>query len=114
MAAASSHYGETHVRQRFVDYIARYVRLAAHHEYTQTGETKIGYPSQPYTEGRLGSGAVFADETHKSREMACNAIRIEVWRHTRGYRLAVEASLIGIRDQLLMGRIGPNTCATDL
>jgi len=92
MAAASSHYGETHVRQRFIDYIARFARLAAHHEYTQMGETKIGYPSKAYTEGRLGSGAVFADETHETREMACNTARIDVWRHTRGYKLAVEVS----------------------
>jgi hypothetical protein len=92
MAAAASHYGEIHVRQRFVDYITRFLRLAAHHEYTQTGETKIGHPSQPYIEGRLGSGAVFADESHKSREMACNATRIDVWKHTRGYQLAVEVS----------------------
>ncbi|WVF69207.1 hypothetical protein IAT40_003983 [Kwoniella sp. CBS 6097] len=94
LAAMASHYGESNIRLRFTDYLNRFVRLAAHQEYTQTGTTKIGYPSIPYREsgapggaGVLGSGAVFADEQTRAREMWANAHRIDAWRKTKSYRL---------------------------
>ncbi|WVQ96709.1 hypothetical protein IAU59_003816 [Kwoniella sp. CBS 9459] len=88
LAAMASHYGESNIRLRFTDYLNRFVRLAAYQEYTQTGTTKIGYPSVPYRDdGILGSGTVFADEQTKSREMWANAHRIDAWRKTKSYRL---------------------------
>jgi len=46
-----------------------------------------------YKEGRLGSGAVFADEAAKTREMASNYKRIEAWRGSEGYEIAARVSV---------------------
>ncbi|WRT67755.1 uncharacterized protein IL334_004727 [Kwoniella shivajii] len=87
ISAMSSHYGESNIRLRFVDYLNRFVRIAAHQEYIQTGSTRIGYPSVAYRDGQLGSGAVFADEQSKNRELWANAHRVEAWRKTGSYKL---------------------------
>ncbi|WVQ65758.1 uncharacterized protein L199_003936 [Kwoniella botswanensis] len=86
-SAMTSHYGESNIRLRFVDYLNRFIRIASHQEYTQTGSTKIGYPSVPYRDGVLGSGAVFADDQSKQRELWTNTHRVEAWRKTRSYKL---------------------------
>ena len=90
--AMAGHFGEAHVRQRFTDYISRFVRLASYHEYTQTGQTRIGYRSVSYNDGQLGSGTVFADEASKSREMRVNINRIEAWKKTKSYKLCSKVS----------------------
>ncbi|WVW84697.1 hypothetical protein I302_106731 [Kwoniella bestiolae CBS 10118] len=87
LSATTSHYGESNIRLRFVDYLNRFVRIASHQEYTQTGSTKIGYPSVPYRDGVLGSGAVFADDQSKQRELWTNTHRVEAWRKTRSYKM---------------------------
>ncbi|KAK8858558.1 hypothetical protein IAR55_002787 [Kwoniella newhampshirensis] len=87
LSAMSSHYGEASIRLRFTDYLSRFVRLAAYQESLHTGTTKIGYPTASYRDGQLGSGAVFADETAKQREMWANGHRIDAWRKTRSYKL---------------------------
>lgn len=77
---------------RFIDYMARFVSLAAAYESERFGSTKIGYPTVEYREGKLGSGAVFADEAAKTREMASNHKRIEAWRASEGYEIAARVS----------------------
>ena len=85
-------YGESLIRLRFIDYMARFVSLAAAYESERFGSTKIGYPTVEYREGKLGSGAVFADESAKTREMASNHKRIEAWRASEGYEIAARVS----------------------
>lgn len=92
ITAISNHFGEAHIRLRMVDFVSRFVRLAAYQEYQQTGVVKIGYPSVPYREGRLGSGVIFVDEPTKQREMRANAHRIDAWRRTKSYKLYVKVS----------------------
>lgn len=93
------HYGESHVRARFTEYAARFVKLAARYEEDVLGmTTTIGYPTVPYMEPpgeepRLGSGLCFADEAAGARELAANASRIEAWRHTESYELWQQVSL---------------------
>ncbi|WWD18448.1 hypothetical protein CI109_102900 [Kwoniella shandongensis] len=87
LSAMASHYGEANIRLRFTDYLNRFVRLAAYQESLHTGTTKIGCPSVSYREGQLGSGAVFADEAAKQREMWANGYRIDAWRKTKSYKL---------------------------
>ncbi|ORX40101.1 docking domain of Afi1 for Arf3 in vesicle trafficking-domain-containing protein [Kockovaella imperatae] len=89
-SAMAAHFGEAHIRQRFIDYISRFVRLASYHEFIHTGQTRIGYRSITYSEGQLGSGTVFADEASKSREMRSNVHRIEAWKKTRSYKLCAK------------------------
>ena len=80
------HYGEAHVRARFTEYAARFVKVAARYEEDIMGmNTTIGYPSRPYSESvgeepRLGSGICFTDDAACARELAANASRIEEWR----------------------------------
>lgn len=93
-AAISSHYGEAHVRARFTEYAARFVRLAARYEEDILGlQTTIGYPVASYHEGlnnddgRLGSGLCFTEDGAGQRELIANASRIEAWRRTESYGL---------------------------
>jgi hypothetical protein len=76
------------VRARFTDYVARFVRLAARYDEEVNGLTKIGFPTLSFSERygdrpRLGSGAVFNDESAAAREMMANASRIEAWKKTK-------------------------------
>ncbi|KAE8540973.1 hypothetical protein D1P53_002326 [Cryptococcus gattii VGV] len=87
IAAVSSHYGESNIRLRFTDYLNRFVRLAAHQEYSHTGSTKIGYPTITFHNGQLGSGVVFADDQMRQREMWAHGHRIDAWRKTNSYKL---------------------------
>ncbi|WWC88583.1 uncharacterized protein L201_003495 [Kwoniella dendrophila CBS 6074] len=88
LSATTSHYGESNIRLRFIDYLNRFVRIASYQEYVSTGTTKIGYPSIPYREnGNLGSGVVFSDEQSKQRELWANMHRVEAWRKTSSYKL---------------------------
>ncbi|TXT13546.1 hypothetical protein VHUM_00913 [Vanrija humicola] len=88
LAATTQHYGESHVRIRFTDYISRFVRLAAYQEFTHLGSTRVGYPYSTFREGHLGSGVVFIDDSLRQREMWSNGHRIDAWRKTKSYRLA--------------------------
>lgn len=81
-----------YIRQRMTDYIARFTRLASYQEYLHHGLTKIGYPSTPFRDGRMGSGTVFTDESKKQREMWANGHRIDAWRKTKSYRLFAKVS----------------------
>lgn len=91
--AIGSHFGEAHVRARFTEYCARFVKLAARYEEDILGiETSIGYPSASYSDKpgeplRLGSGLLFTDEGQGPRELSANASRIDAWRRTETYKL---------------------------
>lgn len=89
----SSHYGESNVRLRFTDYLNRFVRLAAHQEYSHTGSTKIGYPTTTFQNGQLGSGVVFADDQMRQREMWAHGHRIDAWRKTNSYKLFAKVGI---------------------
>ena len=101
-SAMAGHYGESHVRQRFTDYISRFTRLASYHEFSQTGQTKIGYPTIGYRDGQLGSGTVFSDESAKSREMRSNVHRIEAWRKTKSYKLYAKVGLAHLTPSIFL------------
>lgn len=94
-SAISYHYGEAHVRARFTEYTARFVRLAARYEEDMLGAPMVGYPTALYTVGpngerTLGSGIAFVDEITCMRELQINANRIEGWRRTESYKLCQE------------------------
>lgn len=86
IAAITSHFGETLVRLRFTEYVSRFVRLASRYEEVATGSTALGFPTVPFSEGSLGSGVVFPDETLFTKELSTNASRIEGWRRTKTYQ----------------------------
>lgn len=85
ISAISYHFGEGLVRARFMEYVSRFVRLAARYEEEVLGPTKIGYPNIPFQDGHLGSGISFSDDAAAMRELASNANRIEGWRRTNSY-----------------------------
>lgn len=85
-AAIASHYGESHIRLRFAEWLSRFTRLAADQECRHTGSTKIGFPTRPFRDGALGSGAVFSDDATRQKEMWANGHRIDAWRRTKGYK----------------------------
>lgn len=85
-AAIASHYGESHIRLRFAEWLSRFTRLAADQECRHTGSTKIGFPTRPFRDGALGSGAVFSDDATRQKEMRANGHRIDAWRRTKGYK----------------------------
>ncbi|KAK7043132.1 hypothetical protein VNI00_008486 [Paramarasmius palmivorus] len=90
-SAIDYHYGESLVRVRFTEYVARFVRLASRYEEEVSGTTKIGYPNIPFMDttsvrkAQLGSGVVFPDEVAGLKELAANSHRIEAWRKTNSY-----------------------------
>ncbi|KIJ61626.1 hypothetical protein HYDPIDRAFT_115800 [Hydnomerulius pinastri MD-312] len=86
ISAITSHFGETLVRMRFTEYVARFVRLASRYEEVAAGSTKLGYSSAPFVDGSLGSGIVFPDEAAAFKELAANASRIEGWRRSKSYQ----------------------------
>ncbi|KAH7886952.1 docking domain of Afi1 for Arf3 in vesicle trafficking-domain-containing protein [Phlebopus sp. FC_14] len=88
ITAISSHFGETSVRMRFTEYVARFLRLASRYEEVTTGSTALSYPSIPFVDGSLGSGIVFPDDTVAYKELAANASRIEGWRRSKSYQYA--------------------------
>jgi len=90
ISAITSHFGETLVRMRFTEYVARFVRLASRYEEVATGATKLGYSSAQFVDGSLGSGIVFPDEAAAFKELAMNASRIEGWRRSRSYQYCVQ------------------------
>ncbi|KZV91708.1 spindle pole body interacting protein [Exidia glandulosa HHB12029] len=94
----SQHHGEQNVRQRFTEYVQRFVRMAARYEEDQFGRTEIGFRSAPFVPGgmgghlasgvvgvQLGSGIIPLDPVAFSKELNANASRIEGWRKTRSY-----------------------------
>ncbi|KAG0166931.1 hypothetical protein DFQ28_003399 [Apophysomyces sp. BC1034] len=87
-SAIQAHYGETSIRAKFQEYIARIVRLAALYEEEVYHQTKICWPNSYEKErtGLLGCGVVFPDESFKQRELTINASRIEGWRRTISYK----------------------------
>ncbi|TDL18713.1 spindle pole body interacting protein [Rickenella mellea] len=90
ISAISYHFGEPLVRARFMEYVSRFVRLAARYEEEIMGSTKIAYPNSPFMDGpngytQLGSGMMFLDEVAGAKELAANANRIEGWRRTTMY-----------------------------
>jgi len=95
ISAINFHFGEPLVRARFVDYVARFVRLASRYEEDILGATSIGFPSVPFNEGpgdtsQLGSGVIFLDDVAGSREVTANASRIEGWRRTPTHHMYQE------------------------
>ncbi|TIA89440.1 hypothetical protein E3P99_02080 [Wallemia hederae] len=88
MALINEHYGEAHIRARFTDLVTSFVRMASRYEEeaSSNGYTSIGFPSQPFSNGQLGSGTVFNDENSRLRELSANAFRIEGWQDTATYK----------------------------
>ncbi|OAX42604.1 spindle pole body interacting protein [Rhizopogon vinicolor AM-OR11-026] len=92
ISAITSHFGETLVRMRFTEYVARFIRLASRYEEVAAGTTKLGYSSAPFVDGSLGKGIVFPDEAVALKELATNASRIEGWRRSKSYQYSVQDS----------------------
>ncbi|KAG2136725.1 docking domain of Afi1 for Arf3 in vesicle trafficking-domain-containing protein [Suillus clintonianus] len=90
ISAITSHFGETLVRMRFTEYVARFIRLASRYEEVASGSTKLGCASAPFVDGSLGSGIVFPDDVAAFKELATNASRIEGWRRSKSYQYCVE------------------------
>ena len=82
------HHGESNVRQRFTEYVQRFVRMAARYEEDQFRHTDIGFRSAPFSASTaaLGSGVVPVDPGSWAKELDANASRIEGWRKTRSYK----------------------------
>ncbi|KAK0522061.1 hypothetical protein OC834_006426 [Tilletia horrida] len=87
ISAIQSRYGEAYVRARMVDYASLFGRIVSRHEEHFWGHTKIGWPSQPFLNGQLGSGLVYADREMEMREISVNAMRAEGWRASSAYPL---------------------------
>ncbi|EJD37908.1 spindle pole body interacting protein [Auricularia subglabra TFB-10046 SS5] len=81
------HHGESNVRQRFTEYVQRFVRMAARYEEDQFRHTDIGFRSASFSPSTsaLGSGVVPVDPASWNKELNANASRIEGWRKTRSY-----------------------------
>lgn len=94
MALINEHYGEAHIRARFADLVSSFVKIASRYEEetSPSGHTSIGFTSQPFSNGQLGSGTVFIDETSRVRELSANAFRIEGWQETATYKNYVHVS----------------------
>lgn len=105
ISAITSHFGETLVRMRFTEYVARFVRLASRYEEVAAGTTSLGYVSAPFVDGSLGSGIVFPDEAIAFKELTMNASRIEGWRRSKSYQYCV---------QVRFGGSGPRGCLDEL
>ncbi|TIB35536.1 hypothetical protein E3P85_00395 [Wallemia ichthyophaga] len=88
MALINEHYGEAHIRARFTDLVSSFVRMASRYEEEASaiGCTSIGFSSHPFSDGLLGSGTVFNDESSRVRELSANAFRIEGWQDTATYK----------------------------
>ena len=88
MALINEHYGEAHIRARFTDLVTSFVKMSSRYEEeaSSNGYTSIGFPSQPFSNGQLGSGTVFNDENSRLRELSANAFRIEGWQDTATYK----------------------------
>ena len=80
-----------------MEYVLRFVRLAARYEEEAYGSTKIGYRSATFTENggfsTLGSGMIFPDESVALKEITLNANRIEGWRRTKMYEYYAEVCI---------------------
>ncbi|KAK0544318.1 hypothetical protein OC846_006120 [Tilletia horrida] len=87
VSAIQSRYGETYIRARIVDYAIYFSRVVSRHEEHYWGSTKIGWPSQPFLNGQLGSGLVYPDREMEMREIQINAMRAEGWRNSSAYPL---------------------------
>ncbi|KAE8212200.1 hypothetical protein CF327_g4122 [Tilletia walkeri] len=87
VSAIQSRYGETYIRARIVDYAQFFGRVVSRHEEYFWGHTKIGWPSQPFLNGQLGSGLVYVDREMEMREIQINAMRAEGWRTSSAYAL---------------------------
>lgn len=83
-SAIAARYGERYVLARWVDYASHFARLAARHEEHHYGSSSIAPQSQPYLNGQLGSGVVFADRESELKELQANAMRAEGWIVTDG------------------------------
>jgi hypothetical protein len=96
LSAIQSHYGEYTIRAKFIDYISRFVNLAALYEEETTGTTTIGITpdNTPDTTGLLGHGVIFSDDMAKQKEITMNLSRIEGWKQTLSYHYYEQVSAI--------------------
>ena len=85
--AIQAHYGERYVRARITDFVAGFAKAVARHEEHFYGHTSIAVTSQPFLNGQLGSGPVYADRDTELREITANQMRAEGFRGTVAYRL---------------------------
>lgn len=83
--AISARYGERYVRSRFIEFAANFVRSTARHEEYYYGSTTLAPPCQPFLNGQLGSGALYADRETELKDIQVNASRIDGWRNTNAY-----------------------------
>jgi len=75
----SNRISEAFIRNRFKDWLWRFIRKAGSYEEMMYGETIVGPVSE---EGFIipGHGLVWPDETTKMRELSASQMRFEGWR----------------------------------
>lgn len=74
---------------RVTEFVQRFVQLAARHEEDTFGSTAIGFPSQSFSDGQLGSGVILEDP----KELTMSTGRIEGWRRGVSYELYKSVSI---------------------
>ncbi|KAJ3143847.1 hypothetical protein HK101_003012 [Irineochytrium annulatum] len=85
--AIQSHMGELYVRQKFYDYVRRFIDVTAAFELESVGTTGIGLTPINTGNADLGIGAYFTDEASRRKEMLMLRNRMEGWRAARSYLL---------------------------
>ncbi|ETS60005.1 hypothetical protein PaG_05996 [Moesziomyces aphidis] len=89
-SAIAAHYGERYIRSRVQEYVFHFVQRVARHEEHFCGRTWLGPACQPFLNGQLGSGPVYADRDSEMREILSNQMRIEGFRRTIAYQLLAD------------------------
>ncbi|KAJ3112583.1 DNA mismatch repair protein [Phlyctochytrium bullatum] len=83
--AIQAHMGELYVRQKFYDFVRRFIEVTAAYELESIGTTGIGMTPINTVNSELGVGAYFSDEASKRKEMLMLRNRMEGWRSTKSY-----------------------------
>lgn len=84
--AAQGYTGEFFIRQRFHDYVQRFIDVAAALELEKYQITKIGVMAHNVEQPELGFGTFFTDTAARKREMSALESKIEAWRKTQSYK----------------------------
>ncbi|KAL8827989.1 MAG: hypothetical protein Q9191_002858 [Dirinaria sp. TL-2023a] len=88
LTSITSRHGESVIRQKFRQYIARFTRIAAAFEESVYGASALyvgASDADAGAHGVKGHGYVWVDENARGRELGANVWRIEGWRNTRSY-----------------------------
>lgn len=92
-SAITYHFPEGLIRNRFSEFVGRFIRLATRYEEETIGSAKTGWPTANFVggpNGHLGSGLMFPDDNVGMKELHANAPRIEGWRRTEIHRYLEE------------------------